>query len=101
MKRDQPKIAEQCHLVCGTKVIHLRILNDGEAHQYDLHALWLTSWRIVCRSAPALRLSLEAARDLVEEQARITCGRDSLKFHWATPTSAPRPSGRVKEHSES
>jgi hypothetical protein len=96
MKLDQPKLVEQCHLVCGTKVMHLRLLYDGEGYQFDLHTLRLTSWKAVRRSSPDVPLTLKEAKELAEKQARITCGKDSLKFPWTSPTSAPRPSGRVR-----
>jgi hypothetical protein len=96
MKLDQPRLIDQCHVLCGAKLLHLRILYDGENHFYDLHLMHLTTWRLVLRSAPATQLNFAKAKDLVEEQARITCGVAHLSFKWATPGSAPISGGRSK-----
>jgi hypothetical protein len=99
MKLDQPRLIDQCHVLCGAKLLHLRILYDGENHFYDLHLMHLTAWRLVMRSAPAIQLNFAKAKDLVEEQARITCGAAHLSFKWVRPGSAPTPGGRFRSKS--
>jgi hypothetical protein len=90
MKFGAPRLVEQCDVLCGSVLIHLRVLFDGEDHSFDLHKLQLTRWRIVSKSAPAVRLTQERARGLAEEQACISCGVARLQFKWKSPTSAPR-----------
>jgi hypothetical protein len=89
MKFSSPRIVEQCDVLCGAILLHLRILFDGEHHQYDLHRIDLATWRLLCRSAPDAQLSLEKAKELAEEQAHITCGVEQLNFKWQGPHSAP------------
>jgi hypothetical protein len=91
MKFSSPRIVEQCDVLCGAILLHLRILFDGEQHQYDLHRIDLGTWRLLCRSAPDVELNLEQAKQLVEEQAHISCGTPQLKFKWQEPRSAPTP----------
>jgi hypothetical protein len=96
VKLDQPRLIDQCHVLCGSKLLHMRILCDGENHFYHLHLMHLTAWRLVLRSAPAIQLSFAQAKALAEEQARISCGVTHLVFKWASPGSAPSPVGRFK-----
>jgi hypothetical protein len=91
MKFSSPRIVEQCDVLCGATLLHLRILFDGEQHQYDLHRIDLATWRLLCRSAPGVELNLEKAKQLVEEQAHITCDVSQLKFKWHEPRSVPAP----------
>jgi hypothetical protein len=91
MKFSSPRIVEQCDVLCGAILLHLRILFDGEQHQYDLHRIDLATWRLLCRSAPDVELTLETAKQIVEEQAHISCGVAQLKFKWQEPRSAPMP----------
>jgi hypothetical protein len=91
MELGAPRIVEQCDVLCGTILLHLRILFDGEQHLYDLHKMELASWRIVVHSVPGLQLSLEQARALVQEQAQIACGVAQLTFKWQQPRRAPAP----------
>jgi hypothetical protein len=91
MKFSSPRIVEQCDVLCGAILLHLRILFDGEQHQYDLHRIDLATWRLLCRSTPDVELNLEKAKQLVEEQALISCGVPQLKFKWQESRSAPTP----------
>jgi hypothetical protein len=95
MKFGAPRIVEQCDVLCGAILLHLRILFDGEQHQYDLHRIDLATWRLLCRSAPHAQLSFEKAKELVEEEARISCGVEQLRFKWQESRSAPTP-GRAR-----
>jgi len=91
MKLSSPRIVEQCDVFCGTTLLHLRILFDGEQYLYDLHKMELANWRIAAQAIPGLRLSLEEARALAQEQAQIACGVSPLAFKWRKPRRAPAP----------
>ena len=95
MKPGHPKIVEQCDVLCGLKLLHLRILFDGETHLYDLQIMTVTSWRALSHSSPGLHLSLDRARELAEEQALVSCGVARLKFKWEVATVPPSP-GRAR-----
>lgn len=96
MKFGTPKLAEQCHVLCHQKLLHLRILFDGEVYGFDVHQIENTGWKLVSHSNPVAKLGIEEAKTLAERRARVACSSDDINFKWATPTSAPRPSGRVK-----
>jgi hypothetical protein len=95
MKLGHPRVVEQCDVLCGLKLLHLRILFDGETHLYDLHIMRVTSWRALSQSSPGLQLSLDRAKELAEEQALVSCGVAQLKFKWEVATVSPSP-GRAR-----
>lgn len=95
MKFGHPRLVSQCHILCGAKLLHLRILFDGESYLYDMHIMRLTAWRLEARSVPSVHLSVAEAKALVEEQAQIICGVGELPFKWESPNSAPKTGGRA------
>ena len=91
MKFSCPRIVEQCDVLCGAVLLHLRVLFDGEQHRYDLHRIDLATWRLLCRSVPDVELSLAKAKELAEEQARMSCGVSQLRFKWQEPRIVSTP----------
>ena len=46
MKTDHPRLVKQCHLLRGSKLLHLQIHFDGEDYSNDLHLMQLNAWRL-------------------------------------------------------
>jgi hypothetical protein len=86
MKVARRRIIEQCHVLRGATLLHLRLLFDGEGYTFDVHKLSLTTWKLLAVSVPGVSLSLNDARSLIEERALLACGASSLTFRWEAPT---------------
>ena len=92
MLKDEFRAVEQCKILCGDKLLQLRVFSDGKLHTYDVLALKATTWRTLATSVAGAGLSLADAIHEAEERARLECGVSALTFRIADPQPACRTS---------
>lgn len=86
MLTDTIRLIDQCRILCGIKLFHMKIFSDGESmYGYELSTLHGTTW-IVIGGSPALeRTTLESTRAKVECLTRTSCRIQELIFRWERP----------------
>ena len=94
MRKDEFRAVEQCKILCGDKLLQLRVFSDGKLHTYDVLALKATTWRTLATSLAGAGLSLADAMHQAEERARLECGVSVLTFRWRPTDKPPKPGGR-------
>jgi hypothetical protein len=94
MRKGEFRAVEQCKILCGDKLLQLRVFSDGKLHTYDVLALKATTWRTLATSLADAGLSLADAMHQAEERVRLECGVSMLTFRWHPTDKRPKAGRR-------